>query len=178
MLKEGLKICFPILSTGHFINTFSQFVQHLRKKDLLCLNLFSSVYMSNLHSAFLNLHLLFSLLKRVIFEKLAGRGRRKEVILLVMVNLFSVGLQYRGADGRPKFKIIPVQFPPEEWTHLTTQVYKRDISVFINGLEADGTPYAAEKLTVSPADLTDGFLVRVGQRVSGKCEEKLKMISP
>uniref|UniRef100_H2YEQ8 Usherin n=1 Tax=Ciona savignyi TaxID=51511 RepID=H2YEQ8_CIOSA len=100
----------------------------------------------------------------VILEKIAGPGRHKKVILLVMVGSFSIVMQYLTTDNRPQYSMIPINFPPDTWQHLAIQVHKTDISVFINGVESDMTPFATTVLQSRMADINDQPLIRVGQR--------------
>nr|XP_018671138.2 usherin isoform X1 [Ciona intestinalis] len=101
----------------------------------------------------------------VILEKIAGPGRHKQVVFLVLVGSFSIVLQYRAVDGRPQYKMIPVNFPSDNWQHLAIQVYGTAISVFINGVETDGTPFATSVLESRMTDINNQPIIRVGQRV-------------
>ncbi|XP_076812806.1 usherin-like isoform X3 [Clavelina lepadiformis] len=102
----------------------------------------------------------------IMLEKIAGPGRNKQVVITLLLSAFSTMMQYLGADGRIHLKVIRnAPIPSNTWTHFALQVYKDDVSVFLDGVGPDGTATAVEKLEIPTIDDNRQPLIRIGQRI-------------
>ncbi|KAJ7988959.1 hypothetical protein DPEC_G00314590 [Dallia pectoralis] len=60
------------------------------------------------------------------------------------------------------------RLPVDRWTHLALQVHGKSVSLFLDGLEADGTPFDTRPLTSPISDnQTDDAVMRVGLDSNG-----------
>ncbi|XP_070842368.1 usherin [Chaetodon trifascialis] len=55
----------------------------------------------------------------------------------------------------------------ERWTHLVLQVHDRRVSLFLDGLEEDGTPFDTQRLTTRLSDISEDGAMRVGLSSKG-----------
>ncbi|XP_030630773.1 LOW QUALITY PROTEIN: usherin [Chanos chanos] len=62
---------------------------------------------------------------------------------------------------------ISGRISPGQWTHLALQVHETRVSLFLNGLEEDGTPFDTHSLAGPVADITVDSTVRIGQSSDG-----------
>ncbi|XP_077990481.1 usherin-like [Glandiceps talaboti] len=82
-----------------------------------------------------------------------------------MVSATQIDFDYRTTSG---LKTLAVQggLTFNTWQHLAIQVYDTKLSVFINGLEPDNTPYDTQTLQ-GPVIDSSSATVKIGQRING-----------
>ncbi|KAF6731117.1 Usherin, partial [Oryzias melastigma] len=88
----------------------------------------------------------------------------------VAVSEDAVMLQY-GQSSSPKTSSVSFRtegrLQLETWTHLTLQIHDRHASLFIDGLEDDGTPFDTKDLTSMLFDVGDDGAMWVGRSSNG-----------
>nr|XP_006813188.1 PREDICTED: usherin [Saccoglossus kowalevskii] len=82
-----------------------------------------------------------------------------------MVSTTTINFDYRTASGL-KTLTVARGLSLSTWQNLAIQIYDAKISVFINGLESDGSPYDTQTL-MGPIVDSNSATIRVGQRLNG-----------
>ncbi|XP_074522167.1 usherin [Halichoeres trimaculatus] len=102
----------------------------------------------------------------MLLEKSSG----ERLLFSVMVSEQAVVLRY----GQPNSQSPQVvsfrtegRFTPEKWTHLVLQVHDRRASLFLDGLEEDGTPFDTQPLTARLSDISEDGAMWVGLSSNG-----------
>ncbi|XP_041469805.1 usherin-like [Lytechinus variegatus] len=93
------------------------------------------------------------------------RSSNNDIIYALVVSSSSITFDYRTAEGA-KFLQIQTGLQVSEWQHISVQVFGTKASIFIDGLEVDGTPFETMNLQGEIIDDSNGQ-TRIGQRISG-----------
>ncbi|KAK2920361.1 hypothetical protein Q8A73_002565 [Channa argus] len=108
-----------------------------------------------------------SLGEMMLLEK-SSRGR---LVFAVTVSRQEITLRYGQSNSQTQ--TLTARFRTEgklalgEWTHLVLQVHDKCASVFLNGLEEDGTPFDTQPLTARLVDISEDAAMWVGLSSNG-----------
>ncbi|XP_029281914.1 LOW QUALITY PROTEIN: usherin [Cottoperca gobio] len=102
----------------------------------------------------------------MLLEKSSG----ERLVFSVTVSEQAVILRYGQSSSRTP---LTVSFRTEgrltlgKWTHLVLQVHDRRVSLFLDGLEEDGTPFDIQPLTARLSDISEDGAMWVGLSSNG-----------
>ncbi|KAL0969312.1 hypothetical protein UPYG_G00225390 [Umbra pygmaea] len=98
------------------------------------------------------------------------KSSEDHLVFLLTVSESAVTLWY----GQPSGHVVSLHFSTQgrvtvnRWTHLALQVHGTSVSLFLDGLEDDGTPYETQRLTRPISDVRrDSAIMRVGLSSNG-----------
>nr|XP_054587843.1 usherin [Nothobranchius furzeri] len=102
----------------------------------------------------------------MLLEKSFG----KRLVFSLTVSEKSVTLRYGHSKGQTSLTVsfsTEGRLLPEKWSHLTLQIYDRRASLFLDGLEEDGTPFDTKHLTNALSDVGEDATMWVGLGANG-----------
>nr|XP_043886757.1 usherin-like [Solea senegalensis] len=102
----------------------------------------------------------------MLLEKSAG----EQLIFCVTVSEQAVTLRHgepRGGTTQTVRFRTEGRLALERWTHLVLQVHDRRVSLFLNGLEEDGTPFGTQSLSARLFDIIEDGAMWVGLSSNG-----------
>nr|XP_040024120.1 usherin isoform X2 [Gasterosteus aculeatus aculeatus] len=98
----------------------------------------------------------------MLLEKSSGQ----RLIFSVTVSEQMVTLRYGPTPLTVGFR-TEGRLTRDKWTHLVLQVYDRRVSLFLDGLEEDGTPFDTQPLTARLSAISEGGAMWVGLSSNG-----------
>eukprot|EP00058_Branchiostoma_floridae_P024730 XP_002610220.1 hypothetical protein BRAFLDRAFT_76999 [Branchiostoma floridae] len=99
-----------------------------------------------------------------IIEKQNSGG---ETIFALTVSTNELTFDYLTSSGAQQLVQNQNPFSTNRWYHLVLQVYDTRLSIFIDGTESDGTPYATLDLQGQITDASAGTSSRIGLKLDG-----------
>ncbi|XP_070762485.1 usherin [Enoplosus armatus] len=102
----------------------------------------------------------------MLLEKSSG----ERLLYSVTVSEQAVTLRYGQYSNRTPLTIsfrTEGRLTLERWTHLVLQVHGRRVSLFLDGLEEDGTPFDTQPLTARLSDISEDGAMWVGLSSNG-----------
>ncbi|KAK6307053.1 hypothetical protein J4Q44_G00222010 [Coregonus suidteri] len=97
------------------------------------------------------------------------KSSEARLVFLLTVSESEVKLRY----GQPSGQVGALNFSTQgrlsvdRWTHLALQVHGKSVSLFLDGLEEDGTPFDTRPLTSPISDINTDSAMRVGLSSNG-----------
>ncbi|XP_051920397.1 usherin isoform X1 [Hippocampus zosterae] len=101
---------------------------------------------------------------------LLEKNSRDQLIFSVTVSDRVVKMQYTQSKSSTPLTVsfrTEGRLVMEKWTHIALQVHDRHVSLFLNGLEEDGTPFETHSLPARLADSNEDSTMRVGLSSKG-----------
>ncbi|XP_078675414.1 usherin-like isoform X2 [Branchiostoma floridae x Branchiostoma belcheri] len=99
-----------------------------------------------------------------IIEKQNSAG---QTIFALTVSTNQLTLDYLTSSGARQLVQNQNPFSTNRWYQLVLQVYDTRLSIFIDGTESDGTPYATQDLQGQITDESSGTSSRIGLKLDG-----------
>ncbi|XP_053172998.1 usherin [Scomber japonicus] len=102
----------------------------------------------------------------MLLEKSSG----ERLVFSVTVSEQAVTLRYGQSSSQTPLMVsfrTEGRLALERWTHLVLQVHDRRVSLFLNGLEEDRTPFDTKPLTTRLHDISEDGAMRVGLSSNG-----------
>ncbi|XP_041646715.1 usherin [Cheilinus undulatus] len=101
---------------------------------------------------------------------LLEKSSREQLIFSVTLSGQAVVLRYGQASSQTPLAVsfrTEGRLTLERWTHLVLQVHDRRVSLFLDGLEEDGTPFDTQPLTSRLSDISEDGAMWVGLSSNG-----------
>ncbi|XP_010791101.1 usherin [Notothenia coriiceps] len=101
---------------------------------------------------------------------LLEKSSRQRLFFSVTVSEQAVNLHYGQSSSQTPLTAsfrTEGRLTPERWTHLVLQVHNRHVSLFLDGLEEDGTPFDTQSLSGRLSDISEDGAMWVGLSSNG-----------
>ncbi|KAM9366692.1 usherin [Symphorus nematophorus] len=101
---------------------------------------------------------------------LLEKSSRERLCFSVTVSEQAVTLRYGQSSNQTPLTIsfrTEGRLTLDKWTHLVLQVHDRRVSLFLDGLEEDGTPFYTQPLTTRLSDISEDGTMWVGLSSNG-----------
>ncbi|KAK2854220.1 hypothetical protein Q5P01_006881 [Channa striata] len=101
---------------------------------------------------------------------LLEKSSRERLVFAATVSERAITLRYGQSSSHTPLTVTwrtEGKLQPERWTHLVLQVHDKCASVFLNGLEDDGTPFDTQALSARLLDISEDAAMWVGLGSNG-----------
>nr|XP_061796460.1 usherin-like [Nerophis lumbriciformis] len=101
---------------------------------------------------------------------LLEKKSRDQLVFSVTVSELVVSMKYTQSRSSTPLSVsfrTEGRLVMDRWTHIVLQIHDRHVSLFLNGLEEDGTPFETQSLAGRLYDSSDDSTMRVGLSSKG-----------